>query len=428
MISPLKRLSLTLTTSFNIYSSHQMPFLTDLPNELLSRIFSCLIIPDLARTSRVSHRIRAVVEPFLYRETYLASDKIHHLLRTLLSRPSLRSYLRSYFAAPRGLLGTNFHPQTAEEVAMFTTAAHSFKLELPMENAAAQLILLLYLLPNLQELNLGGTPYESWDFQAFMDAQAYLSHDTLPIGLHSLRQFCGGGWGYNGAPSPEAFVALLMLPSIRIIEERMVEDNTIDHLDIDKFAGKSTVKMLKFSYSEITALSLARILKMPCALTHFSYSHTPMGRELNINGRGIEVALRPLRPTLEYLELKVVDPWSDGNPSPVGVFRDWPVLRTVSATMSALLGHGGEEVPLRLVDVLPAVIHEFEMVCGDHWELECIEGQVIKLLELKDLHGLNQLNVIRVGPSYYGDGVMMKTSCAAAGVNYVHDSSEVWQW
>lgn len=408
-----------------------MLFLTDLPNELLGRIFSCLCNSDLARTTRVSRHFRAVVEPLLYRETYLASNKIHHLLRTLLSRPSLRNHLRCYFAAHRGFSGTDFHPQTPEEVAKFTTAAHSFKLELPMENAAAQLILLLYLLPNLQELNLGGTCYESWDFQVFMDAQAYLNQDTLPIGLQSLRQFRGRGWGLNGASSPEGFVTLLMLPSIRNIEERMVEDKTIDHLDTDKFAGKSTVKMLKFSFGDITALSLACILKMPCALTHFSYSYTPINHEMEINGRGIEVALRPLRPTLEYLELKVVGPWSGdregGKSTTVGVFRDWPVLRTVSATMSALLGHGREKFPLRLVDVLPTVIQEFELSCRDHWKLECIEDQVINMLELKDVCGLDQLNVVRVGPYHHGDGVRLKKSCAAAGVDYVIDSSEIWR-
>lgn len=400
-----------------------MAFLKNLPNELLNEIFSNLDSIDLVRTIRVSRHLRVVAEPFLYRTVSLISQRIHHVLRTLLARPSLRNHVRSFSILPGSCEPFSLH-QSPAEAAQYTTTLESFKLKLPMCDHGAQVALLLHLLPNLQVFDPTNL-HNPEVFDAFMAERSHLCYDTLPVGLRSLREFHRKWFGVANGASAESFLTLLMLPSIRIIEERIVEEMTIDSLDLDKFAGKSTVKHLKFFFGDTSASSLSLILQIPCALTHFSYGYSAMQRQMNINGHDVEVALRPLRPTLEFLELYVLGDWSGDRvgdvPSTVGVFRDWPVLRKIKSTITALLGPGRAESP-RLITVLPVVIQEFELTSNDHWRLEYIEDQIVEMLELKVDYGLNQLKVLKVGGRCWETEGRLEALCDTVDVAFVDRS------
>lgn len=76
----------------------------DLPNELAIHILSSLdpLVGDLIQCTYVSHQLRAIAEPLIYRDVeivadtyYRPYDKIRHFIRTIVTRPGLGKLVHS---------------------------------------------------------------------------------------------------------------------------------------------------------------------------------------------------------------------------------------------------------------------------------------------------------------------------------------------
>lgn len=130
----------------------------NLPNELFGEIFSHLNFQDLVLACQVSRRFNTLAEPYLYRVTSVQTSRVHFLLHTLLSRPMLGSHVRHVNVMRLG--GFASFPTAQPDVALLRTGAERFGVKQPIGSEAAELLLLLHLLPSLDVLynSLGYDP------------------------------------------------------------------------------------------------------------------------------------------------------------------------------------------------------------------------------------------------------------------------------
>lgn len=372
-----------------------MSVLNYLPNELLVGILSHLHHPDLARVCRVSSHLNTIAEPCLYQLVSLSSwgkpgpSPFHIIILTLLSRPLLANHVRylnlSWHATPNIRSANDPSPQVLPGMSILTAAATSVGLHHPPHSDGVQILLLLHLLPDLEVLDLI-PPSEPDQFFEFLNEQAILSTVPLPIALQSIPAIqyhwsdTGSDWDDAEIKlNPSTLLALFGLPSIRTIDVRFLcnVNIEIDWNDVTYHVGSSTVTDLRFGYGDVSAYSFEKILPIPRALTHFSYGAiSPGGRRLFDSCR-FRRALESAKDTLQSLVLcfsDEVDTDVDGEVANwtfgIGSFWDWLALRRIQCSLSTLLGEGRLVRTLRLVDVLPVGIREFEIEMDKFWSFE----------------------------------------------------------
>lgn len=365
-----------------------MALFKHLPHEILIEIFSLLCCIDLASTSRVSHRLRAVSEPLLYRSPSLYISDEEHVSQ------NFYMFLRTLLTPGCEVLATHVRHLTLEwddlehtpepEIALFKAAASRLGITQPVVSGGGQAVLLLHLLPRLQILEVD--PPETPDaFSTFMDMQRDVLHtQMLPLGLQSLREyFCC----WTGGVSPRTLLALLKLPCIRTIIVRFSNEPDFLSAMVDPDIT-STVTNLRLLNSIVSSSSLACILKIPRALEQFAFF--VRGFDLLSFGN----ALEPLRNTLQSLTLdfqcvcsrNYMAAADEISTYPIGSLREWPVLYTVRCSMVALLGMGPQGDPPRLLEyVLPATIRELEILSDQYWPPEEVVDHVVLLLERKEV-------------------------------------------
>lgn len=413
-----------------------MAQLTDIPNELLSSMFSCLTPADLACVCLVSQQLQIVAESILYREVCLSTLRttlplIEIFLHAIVSRPVLGNYVRVLTiqwhddypdftppASPKPL------PVQLQSTDLFTSAISSLELDFHLHTRGDHITLLLQLLPRLEYLDLA--PPGDLDV---LDINRY-HHDSHPTILRSLRHVqCYWADGY-AAIKHSSLISLLTLPSMRTLDVRLNTDLRLPYLDgtHPAAAGTSSVTDLRLSHGKITADSLSTILAVPAALSRLSYTHFPV--DSNFDGPDLGRALsRSVSATLQHLELSWGEDtdWGIGHLADdyrmdfaIGSLRSWPLLESVKCPLTVLLGRGrGEEPVLCLAEVLPRVVREFEVVLDADWSVEEISEEVWRLVEAKRAGEVRSLRVVTV-PRQAGKAVeWMKGECEAVGVQLV---------
>lgn len=405
-----------------------MPIFIDLPLELLLGVFIYLDAPDLGRVSQVSHHLHIVVEPILYQTVELADwgstpSPFQMFMSSIQRRPIRASYVRFLTLEWEGSDTISFPPSVTNIHQLSIAASMSGD----QESQGAQVLVLLHLLPRLQVLDLT-PPIELDLFDEFMDEHAYIAGATLPVGLQSIREihcyWCDSESGVN----PETLLAMLMLPSIRVVDVRFVMsmDNLQLEIDCARFIKMSTVTDLRFGFGDVDSSSLAKIFCIPRALTHFSYGDKNAGGRYRCDAPGLGRALSLVESTLQYLVISFNDDIEDSEgededdednkPQTICSLREWPVLWKVKCSLTLLLGKEPRMATARLVDVLPIVIREFEIECDPFWSNNEALNQLVDLMEQKKVCGLSWLAVLIVWNSQVMMDARLRAACGAAGV------------
>lgn len=376
-----------------------MKLLQDLPNELCREIFSYLGCEALARVSRLSRRLKAAAEPSLYRTLSPSRAQLPILLRAILSRPMLANYATS--VSIDWIHSRRTTAQVPPINSILRTAADSFRLDFPMNSDGGQLILLLCLLPRLARLTL--VSYSSGLFDDFLDQHAFQPATTLPIGLQSVREINWISRHPEFGVRPHSLLTMLLLPSIRTINVTAVDKwNNIDLEKLNQFERTSTMTDLGIGRGNIPTKTLERILKIVMVLQRFSYGHHQPCSTLTFNAPAVGRVLGMHRETLQYLvlcftrdkdcywgEVEAID-------GVIGSLREWPALVKLKCSLSVLLVKAQRNVGVRMADVLPVVIQEFE-ICDDYfWREAEIADEVEHLLRVREAYGMHSLRMLRI--------------------------------
>lgn len=397
-----------------------------LPYEISTEICSYLPLASLACVSRLSHYMHTVSQPLLYKSLSLTNSQttgtssLETILRSLLSPggETLATYIRTLHVQ-MDADDNETAIQCPKNLILFTAAASNLGLTQSLASEAGQLVLLLHLVRHLQVLTL-----TSLDNNTDVFSQLIVTHDTslgprtLPLPLRNLREFKCTKGGVNA----ESLLTLLQLPCIRKVDVHLTDDTNMPLDLIEAAAGTSPVTTLRFAPADIPPPLLERILKIPTALSHFSYT-TRSNTVLPLSRFG--QTLQPLRQTLQHLEIDlsgVTQPANmQHNPSLFlpGSFWDWPALQTVTCALWTLLGRQVVSDGLRLADVLPVGIRELDIRGDRFWTLEQEVGRLVELLGVKDvaMPGLVKLAVGLKGSLRSKE--TLRVACEAAGVELV---------
>lgn len=135
-------------------------------------------------------------------------------------------------------------------------------------------------------------------------------------------------------------MVFLKLPQIR----RIAVANIIKFYFLDTPAAgsvpSSTMTHLRFTHARIPNWVLLGILRVPIALTHFSYS---MVLNSGFHPFGFMATLAPLRLSVQFLHLNFgeMELWDDRLEMlyDAGSLGEWPVLRTLSCSLILLGRH-----------------------------------------------------------------------------------------
>lgn len=163
-----------------------------IPDEILVEIFSRLRCQHLARVSLVSHRLHCISQPLLYQEPELYdregyAPSIQALIRTLLT-PECEPLTLHVRRLTISWNHWQIEPSDPEYPS-FSAAASRFGLRFWPLSTDTQVMILLHLLPRLDCLHLL-PPHNTIWFRNFVELHGQPSDIiTLPIGLHSLREF-----------------------------------------------------------------------------------------------------------------------------------------------------------------------------------------------------------------------------------------------
>lgn len=392
-----------------------MSFLDRLPLELATEILSHLPSADLARVCRVSRHIYGVCQRVLYTAVSFTSSLLKNppslqiLLRTLLSPGGdvLAAHARSlrvvWDNAP------SEHTRCPADMALIAAAAA--RLHLPMSNITPsdQIILLLHVLSPLQALELGPS-YRCEAFPTFLET-------PLPRIFHRLREFRQHPSPTTGAVPLAAFLALLRLPSLRTLDVRLVYRSFfVVRPDEPSKPGTSGITSLCLRRSCLSESVLQAILRLPAALTHFSYTHETVHLGLVVDVSKFPLALVSATLTHLHIDLSAatLSPLRDNLPRPtICSLRDWHALRTLQCSLTSLLGWERRTEAGRLAEVLPAGLRELEILADRYWAGKEMVVKVVEMLDEKEsmLPALERL-VMSVGRS----GNVLREACGAAEV------------
>lgn len=355
-------------------------------------IISCLSGPDLTSVSLVSHEWQSIAQPLLYREPYMdftdeVPSPLYLFLRTLLSAggEALAGHVRSLI-----LCWASFESEPPAEpesdLALFTDATSRHGLGDPFASDGAQVALLMHLLPCLHALHI--RPGEDNEFDQLLESHhATKSTASLPLALQSLCEFSWHSGDSDSGVGSGTLLALMRLPCIRLIDVQIVDEIESPFpgaSDATTILPESAVTNLNFSYGQISGPCLTRILKLPRALTHFSY-RSMFGNTFTL--AELDTAMEPLKHTLCHLDLDLFDlqPMQEFDPSEdsttLGSLREWPALRSVRISLLPLVGL---ELSQSLAGLLPAGLRALQVIRDPFWQIEDVVNEVVAMLEQKE--------------------------------------------
>lgn len=409
-----------------------MSVLNDLPYETLVELLSRLSSADLASTIRVSRRFHDVSQPLLYKAPCLAripigaGSSLGTFLRTLLAPgcEALGSYVRSLSLELDDTAPVTEYP--ADSNVRISAIASKLSITNPLETQGPHLMILLDLLPRLHSL------YISPPNVRFFEAAA-----ALPRGLRSLREIHYVRTDTIDFVKANRILMPMALPSIRSIvvpsiigynlpRQRMeaaVATSPITHLRISHAKIRSG---LHYAHGDLYAPSLHYILRVPIALTHFSYSAVS---DANLILSDFMTTLSLLRPSLQYLHLDFcglagVPSAEHLQPYTAGSLREWPVLRTLSCALMPLLGNRPGDCSSRLMDVLPPGLRELEILRDCRWEVAEAVEHIVEMLAQKTWAVPCLEKVAVVMPCGKSQEAIdeLTDACEAVGVSFVKES------
>lgn len=346
-----------------------MPVFQYLPTEILREILACLDLRHLRQVSRVSRFFNSITEPFLYAFINSYVSGLTPTLRALVARPALARHVqRVTFGWWKKEPG---HDSGDSE--QFSAMAREVNLQMPWSTETqpwtdpnqpwaveALALLLLHMVPNIEILEIN----ESFLLASYLKSTLTIPIESLPF--KSLRILKFDEFSQQSRVTPPLLHAMMRFPSLRklMVDLEAPEDYVHDIAGalaaIIAFARQSSITHLSLHFGGNTCAStLQHILRMPRALTHFSYQDdTQYGYQPD--STPFRVAIRVLRPTLKSLFIGGVRALRLGEPGEqtIGSLSDWPGLTTVRCTMTGLVGLRATATA-RLVDLLPMGIREF---------------------------------------------------------------------
>lgn len=406
-----------------------MPPLLELPTEILSGVLVCLAQVDLARVCRVSRHLCSIAERFLYQDVRLSTlhtsvPQIQIFLHTILSRPILAGRVQSLAIQWHNVTtdtttgSSDRDPINPKEIALLSAAGSPLHLELGFQTQEQYIKLLFHLLPRLEILQLS-PPFGLNIFDGHRSEQNHMV-------LSQLRKIhCH--WVFDRhATTHASFAAMLMLPCIETLDLRIVGGFDGQGMDWNgvNCIGKSTVTDLRLSYSNMSIENLAIVLAIPRALTRFSCKNLPLDRHFDGPKLGA-VLKRRLGTTLNYLALNWgVDAYlHTGNMLgnwkarfAIGSMREWPVLWGLKCSLTLLLGMGRETAVVKLCDVLPKALREWDIELDEWWTVQDIADEVVGLLEAGEMDMLELITIPSRADKVAGG---LRVKCEAHGVQLV---------
>lgn len=367
-----------------------MPVLQSLPVELLRQIVSYLDDDALEEIGLISPFFNDLAVPFFLRKLGAKRGWLIAALSALVTRPELACHVRSI----RFGNWVKRYPSPENCVLFNTMAAHLVVPDIGWR-ADVQAVLLLHLVPDVQVLGIDYTPR----LRSFIENTLTTPLAELPF--KSLVTFYhNGGVDMYGMTLP-MLIAVMRMPSIRCIHGNLQGPAYYKHppsVDdaLTAFAGQSTTTDLILWHSNIATSMLARILRLPRALTKLVY----VGCDYIEDPFPLGTALRVVQPTLQSLyilgKLQALD---IGLPTEqtIGSLHDWEALTSLSCTLPALLGSWAN-MTSRLVDLLPPGIRRFEVRRNDYhrptrriherWTVMQLVEQLVGVLQERELEWL----------------------------------------
>lgn len=291
-----------------------MAVLADLPFETLVEILSFLPCSDLVSTTVLSNSFRDLSQPLLYKAPRLrkppasaadgvTSPSFQIFFQTLLTpgHEPLAYHVRSLRVELDSIQANLRWDYQSNSIQLITTIASNLGIRNPLDSAGAQFMLLLDLLPPLQVLWY--TPANGHSsITSFLESA--ITTGKLPRGLRSLRGIDCSHLGTGADVEPRRFRLFLQLRSIHSIKVRDVGNHQISTTGMDDAAGTSVIKRLIILNGQMPSFVLSQTLKLPIALTHFSYSVMADG---SFDLRCFMNSLSPLRASLQSLHLDFGD-------------------------------------------------------------------------------------------------------------------------
>lgn len=372
-----------------------MALLDDLPSEILIEILSSLSNADLARTSLLSRYFHTISVPQLYKAPSLTDS------RDSMFRQSHEIFLETLLTPSNTMLATHVRsltwnrsgPEPSRDLpsytALLSNVGSRLNYHLPYYTPSEQLVLLLHLLPRLHVLKIS-PPRGECALARYLELH-YTSGSiasTIPVlGLRSLREFHGLSSSGTRDITFKMLMGLLSLPHINYINA-CIRCRIYDLHEIKKNSfATSTIRKLRLSGNDILFNPLKSILKVPIALTHFSY--TPINFKNGCNLITFMSMLDPIKCTVQYLHLdfKFLDlPGRRFFDTPAGgALRGWTALHTLSCSMRGLVSDRMYGDLFRLIDTLPPSIQELEIQNDCHWSYVEVVDQVVQLLSQKQV-------------------------------------------
>lgn len=389
----------------------------------LIEILSFLSCPDLASTSRVSQRFRSASQPLLYRTHCFLKTRV-----TRSTRSSLELLLLTLTAPGNETLATSVRSLTFEAItilevirrprvhlAVLMAAVTNLDRLLPFAGQNATFIFLLYLLPSLKVLHIRRPP-----LNFFRSLPYHITPGPRAL-LKSLCEFhCSHSNSYLMPAT--VFIALLQLPSLDYIDVRINRRLVHPSYRLEHVPRSSHVTKMRLANNNLWFTDLSRILSIPTALTHFSYT---VATADTVDIPRFMASLAPVRTTLQYLHLDLghIKQATDRDTIPLlgESLREWSALRTLTCPLLALLGSSSTRT---LADVLPLGLRELAVVASSDWPYGEMVAQVVALLELKMIRVpvLEKVAVVNVGAVVdeveFARGIL-DVACQRAGVQCV---------
>lgn len=402
-----------------------MFILERLPYEISVEILSYLPQSDLANVSSLSRHIHVLSEPLLYKAPIITDCEgdtpttIETLLRTILSPGGERlaalvhslhvtcafDPMRYHYIFEDD--DENVDPECAREQgsdwAIRAAAAAALGIHDFHDTPEEHVQILLHHLRRLNALNIVA---EDLSDDIHNDHNLDWLMDNLPCSI-PLRSFRSS----KGALNLDTLLTLLSHPSMRKIDCGLLDNRTINFDTLGVAPATSLVTDLRFSYINVSQECLEFILKIPTALTYFSFLS-----DRDHNTLDLSHALQPLRRSLTHLHLEYTPATK-----PTGSFRDWPLLCTVRCSLTALFGKDFKNDTLRLYDALPVRLRELEIHRTKYWSVAAEVNQEVDLLKHKesDVPELETL-VVAISPASMQRDVRnqarLRTACHDAGV------------
>lgn len=421
--------------------------LQDLPTELLVKILSYLLPCELFTACRLSRRLLSISQSLLFRAPLLSTANIlggpntpsslETFYRTLTTpgNEALASHVLSLtlnwcnrYGLPLAANQNQPPHQSAQPTSHPTPTA-----PLPdVQNTCTKH--LFNLLIRLRALHITSFTRNS-SVGNFID-EYYINQPTsaLPPAFHTLRDFYCHSLSSQFGISYSALMMLLLLPCIRSIDVDLVDND--DELPDVASTATSTVTTLRISHALFRARWLASILRVTCALTHFSFTARRIFECYRY--RHIRSALELVRGTVQALSLNFEYvcsypdeyPLQEGEEVEEGVdldpalslvpsFRGWPMLVRLRCPLLFLRGYLVDvETPV-LLNVLPVGIRELEMLDESYYTLAEVVGELVELLRRREeLSPLLKRVVVMMangGPEYE----ILREECRVTGVELV---------